>query len=127
MFGVLGLPMIATSILRRPPGEGRPQPHPYCLVTTVIPISTENSIQTHDYKRITIRSPPQRVGVLGGAMTTPVFDTEGDSSQKDYFVDVPRGVYPGEAFRVKIKGLRFLITCPDIFVDGERIVVSIVG
>lgn len=119
--------MIATSILRRPPGEGRPQPHPHRFVTTVTPISIESSLQIHDYKRITVPSPPQRIGVLGGAMSTPVFSAEPQSSQKDYFVDVPRGVYPGEAFRVNIEGLKFLITCPDIFVDGERIVVSIVG
>lgn len=46
---------------------------------------------------------------------------------KDYFVDVPYGLYPGETFRVLILADEFLITVPDIKRSGERIVVTLVS
>jgi hypothetical protein len=43
---------------------------------------------------------------------------------RDYFVDVPFGLFPGEVFRVLINGDEYLIECPEITRSGERIVVS---
>lgn len=118
--------MIVTSHLRRPPGCGRPHAHPPHLVTTVIPIGIERPLHAHVYKRVKLQGQARRIAILGGGMSTPVFNTAPPSSQNEYFVDVPRGVYPGEAFRLNIEGDEFLIVCPDIAVEGERIVVSIV-
>lgn len=42
-------------------------------------------------------------------------------SVEEYYVDVPMGVYPGESFRVVIDREEFLIVCPEIRVEGERI------
>ena len=50
----------------------------------------------------------------------------GELLTKNYFVDVPYGVYPGEVIRVLIVGREFLVTVPEIRSSGERIVVNVV-
>lgn len=45
----------------------------------------------------------------------------------DYFVDVPPGLYPGDVFNVSIADQEFMVVCPDISLEGERIVVSVVN
>ena len=45
------------------------------------------------------------------------------NAKTSYFVDVPRGLYAGETFRVSIKGREFHVACPEIATSGSRIVV----
>ena len=42
---------------------------------------------------------------------------------KQYLVDVPFGVMPGDLIRVLISGEEYLVVCPQITVSGERIIV----
>ena len=45
---------------------------------------------------------------------------------KDYFVDVPFEVNPGDLFRVLVCGEEYIVPCPDIHRPGERIVVTMI-
>ena len=65
--------------------------------------------------------------------TTEPPPTQGESEtfarpaaiSEEYYVDVPAGVYPGEPFRTCVSGEEYLIVCPEIEEEGERIMISI--
>lgn len=93
-------------------GLRRPGPAPMPMIIYRASATLVDEARFHD---ATIR---KRVVLSAGP-------SEQGPSVDEYYVDVPLGVYPGEPFYVAIGQNELLLVCPEIRVEGERIIVCI--
>lgn len=67
---------------------------------------------------------PTIQNIEGYSRTYVATKTDSCVFTKDYFVDVPFEVNPGDLFRVLITGEEYIVKCPNIHTPGERIAVT---
>lgn len=120
-------------------------PHPDIVTIQYAPIhffSPQPALAKPIRQRVVMKGVTPPTSADDHIATIPTFsqsvegeDTNGAEEQqtqsppypKEFYVDVPMGVFPGESFRTSIADEEFLIVCPEIEEEGERIMVCISG
>ena len=83
------------------------------------------ALESYCHYPILIVATPTIINTTGYIHATVVTKSNASTFTKEYFVDVPFEVSPGELFRVLIAGDEYLVSCPDITRPAERIVVTV--